>query len=309
MIVQSRYMVKYWEERGVNVPIEVVGRPIDPAKFSRPVGVDPFPAHFARGRRLVVVCRHDREKNLEALIDLFSDELAAHDADVTLTLIGDGHAHASLVEQATKSPFADRIHFPGEVVHGDLVHWYGHADAFVYTSVSETFGNVINEALWTGLPVVALHDRMGVAHQVIDSVNGFLIEPDDARMPERFAEAVFAVLDNADLRKRLSQNARDVSRRNSAPEVVLDRFERIYENATRRAHDQIRTPLSEMSTFQQRAAFAKHIAVWARYNYLLLAISNASFRLGIGRRELVSKIRPDRAQTRSGATGPWMAAE
>lgn len=309
MIVQSRYMVRYWEERGVNVPIEVVGRPIDPAKFSRRPGNDPFPSTFARGKRLVVVCRHDREKALDRLLDIFTTEIAPHDADVTLTLIGDGHAHTALVEQARRSPHANRIHFPGEVVHGDLVHWYGHADVFVYTSVSETFGNVVNEALWTGLPVVAMHDRMGVAHQVIDAVNGFLIEPEHAASHERFAEAVFAILGNPDLRRRLAESAREISRRNSAPEVVLDRFETIYENAIRRAHDQVRTPLSEMSTFQQRTAFARHIATWARYNYLLLAIANTSFKLGLGRDEKISTIAPDTQQRSTGTTGTYIAAE
>ena len=38
-IVQSRHMVKYWRERGVTVPIEVVGRPINPDIFSRPSSV------------------------------------------------------------------------------------------------------------------------------------------------------------------------------------------------------------------------------------------------------------------------------
>ena len=64
LVVQSRYMVEYWEERGVRVPIHVVGRPIDPAKFSAQPGADPFPVDFKVGKRLICVCRHDREKNL-----------------------------------------------------------------------------------------------------------------------------------------------------------------------------------------------------------------------------------------------------
>lgn len=283
MIVQSRYMVDYWRSRGVTVPIEVVGRPIDPAKFSATPGQDPYPTHFAKGRRLVVVCRHDREKNLEYLLDVFDRHIAANDPAATLTLIGHGHAHLALQQHAARGRHGDRVFFPGEISHAGLVDWYAHADLFVYTSLSETFGNVVNEALWCGLPVVALNDSMGVAHQVLDTVNGFLVEPNQVDSASRFARAVAVVLDNARLRETLGRNAALHARRNAAPEVVLDRFERIYEAAIRRAHDEVKVPLSTRSTTVQRLSFAKHIATWARYNYLLLAIGNASFRMGMSR--------------------------
>lgn len=100
LVVQSRHFVGYWRERGVTIPIEVVGRPIDPAVFSRPVRRDPFPEGFQRGKRLLVVCRHDREKRLDHLIDLFARQLAPSDPELTLTLVGDGHEHAALYGKA-----------------------------------------------------------------------------------------------------------------------------------------------------------------------------------------------------------------
>jgi len=286
LIVQSRFMVDYWRSRGVTVPIEVVGRPIDPAKFSRQPGRDPFPAHLERGSRLVVVCRQDREKNLELLLDIFDRHIAPSDPAVSLTLIGHGHTHASLVAQATRSRYADRIFFAGEVAHNHLVDWYAHADAFVYTSLSETFGNVVNEALWCGLPVIALNDRMGVAHQILDTVNGFLIEPDHVDTATRFAETTLTVLRNRALRQRLAHDAIRFAHRVSHPDVVLSRFERIYEQAIKRAHDCVTEPLSERSVATQRLALAKHVATWARFNYLALGIGSLSKYIGHTRPQL-----------------------
>jgi glycosyltransferase involved in cell wall biosynthesis len=228
LVVQSRYFVDYWRERGVTVPIEVVGRPIDPAVFSRPVRRDPFPARFARGKRLLVVCRHDREKRLGHLLDLFARQLAPADREVTLTLVGDGHEHANLYGLARETGYFDRIHFSGEARHDELVDWYGYADLFLYTSLSETFGNVVNEALWCHLPVVALDDGMGVAHQVHPGRNGFLVEPDRPETDALFARRVDQLLSDHDLRGRFAANAGRISRESSHPDAVVRRFEGIY---------------------------------------------------------------------------------
>lgn len=282
-IVQSRLMVDYWRERGVTVPIEVVGRPINPDIFSRPPGRDPFPASCAPGKRLLVVCRHDREKNLDDLIDLFTGAIAPADPDVTLTLVGGGFHHENLRRRAAASAYGDRVHFPGETSHGKLVDWYAHADLFVYTSVSETFGNVVNEALWCGLPVVAYDDRMGVAHQVVHGHNGLLVSPNRTDSHERFAEAVRGLLDAPARRLDFAANAANHARRVSHPDVILSRFERIYEAACARAAREVSNPLHRESRAAQTRAFASHMGQWAFWAGTLLAVSGTAMRLGAGR--------------------------
>lgn len=293
LVVQSRFMVDYWRDRGVETPIWTVGRPIDPGKFSAQPGGDPFPAHFAVGKRLITVSRHDREKNLEALIDIFDREIAPADPEVTLTIVGDGHDHENLVQQAERGRYGDRIHFPGEVEHAKLVDWYAHADVFVYTSLSETFGNVVNEALWCGLPVVALDDRMGVAHQVAHGANGYLVTPDRTDTAAVFARRCIALTSQRSLRTELGANAATMARRTSHPDVVISRFEKIYEEAQRHCHSKVRKPLSEASSFTQRAALAKHVARWARWNYTLLIAAKTVGKLGFGREDHVSDVRAD----------------
>lgn len=283
MIVQSRFMVKYWEERGVDVPLHVVGRPINPKVFDTPAGHDPFPANFKKGSRLIVVSRHDREKRLDELITIFANHIAPAHPDVTLTLVGDGADHRNLVNQAAETPFADRIHFPGEIQHGALVDWYGHADLFVYTSISETFGNVINEALWCGLPCVAYDDQMGVAHQVTHEENGLLVLPDRSNSHTEFTAAVLHLLEDEAHRTLLGKQGAERARRTSHPDVIIDRFEGIYESSIRRCHDLITVPLSERSRAMQLAELSKATGEWAAMNGLLLGISEFATKTGLGR--------------------------
>ena len=282
-IVQSRHMVKYWRARGVTAPIEVVGRPINPEIFSRPTHRDPFPASFKAGRRLLVVCRHDREKSLDQLIDIFTREIAPRSKDTTLTLVGDGHDHINLVQRALATPYADRIHFAGEAKHGELVDWYGHADLFVYTSVSETFGNVVNEALWCGVPVVAFDDDMGVAGQVVDRVNGALIAPDRDDSEARFAQTTLSLLRNRELRQQMGGEAANLARRTAHPDVVLGRFEQIYKEAQRHRQMMIPVPLVEQSRLAQLRSFARHYAAWGMWNGALLAIGRTVAGIGAAR--------------------------
>lgn len=284
LIVQSRFFVDYWRERGVTVPIEVVGRPIDPKKFSAQPNEDPYPAHFAAGHRLVVVSRHDREKRLDHLVDVFARLVAPRDPKATLTLVGDGHGHRALVDQARATPYADRIHFPGEVGHDRTVDWYAHGDVFVYTSVSETFGNVVNEALWCGLPVVALDDRMGVAHQVADGINGFLLAPDRSDTDEEFASSCLLLTGSAPTRRKMGEQAANLSRMSSHPDVVLRRFEGIYERARERCLKTVPVPLSTRSRLAQARAFASHVGRWAWWNGLLLSAAYAVNSVGAQRK-------------------------
>lgn len=296
MIVQSRFMVDYWRERGVTVPIETVGRPINPAIFDLPRGEDPFPAEFAKGGRLIVVSRHDREKRLDELIQIFDQHIAPADENVTLTLIGDGAEHQHLVEQAARSRYANRILFPGEIGHEALVSWYGHADVFVYTSISETFGNVVNEALWCGLPCVAYDDRMGVAHQVTDQENGFLLAPDREDSHANFTKAVLTLLRDADLRLAMGQRAAARARATSHPDVVIDRFEAIYERAIQRCHDEIPVGLSERSRALQLAELSKATGEWAVMHGLLLGLAGFATKTGLGRPAVVEQIETRRRE-------------
>lgn len=99
------------------------------------VAVDwPRPIMLSVGRLAV-------EKNLEALLSL--------DLPGTMLVVGDGPQRADLERR-----------FPGTVFLGvrtgeALAKVYAAADVFVFTSRTDTFGNVMQEALACGVPVAA----------------------------------------------------------------------------------------------------------------------------------------------------------
>ena len=98
-----------------------------------------------------------------------------------------------------------RARFAGYRVGDDLADHYAAADVFAFSSATETFGNVVLEAMASGLPVVALRAG-GVGEIVRDGATGLLVDPDAS--PRTFADSLIRLADDADLRHRMAAAAR-----------------------------------------------------------------------------------------------------
>jgi 1,2-diacylglycerol 3-alpha-glucosyltransferase len=233
LIVLARGLVDYWRDRGVTVPIHVIPRAVAPHIFDIPAGADPFPAATPRGGRLLVVCRHSREKNVERLLRLFARHVAPRVPQATLTLVGDGPDHDDFRALARELGIDGRAHFVGEVPLTEVPRWYRHADVFVYTSLSETYGQVVSEALWCGLPAIGFDDGMGVAQQIRDGRDGFLVPPgpDESVADELFGARAVRLLEDADERRAMSEEAARHTRERADPERSLARYYAAFEAA------------------------------------------------------------------------------
>ncbi len=127
------------------------------------------------------------EKELHRLAEV------AHLPGTRLVVVGDGPSRAEL---AGKLPGAV---FLGRREGLDLARAYAAFDVFVHTGTRETFGQTLQEAAATALPVVA-PARGGPLDLVADGVTGLLFDPD---RPGTLAAAVTPLVDDPDRRARL----------------------------------------------------------------------------------------------------------
>jgi 1,2-diacylglycerol 3-alpha-glucosyltransferase len=156
VIVPTRAMESHLRDLGVAARIAIVPSGIDVAQFAagrrsdalrRRLGVLP-------GQRMLLsVGRLGREKNVELTLEAFA-HLGA--PDVRLVVVGDGAHREALERHAARLGIAERTTFALEFDRAALPDAYASADAFVFTSASETQGLVLVEALAAGVPVVAL---------------------------------------------------------------------------------------------------------------------------------------------------------
>jgi glycosyltransferase involved in cell wall biosynthesis len=91
-----------------------------------------------------------------------------------LAIVGDGPFLEDLEELFAGTPTV----FTGYLQGLDLARAYAAGDLFLFPSATETFGNVVLEAMASGLPVIAPRSGGPVDH-VFDGENGFLFAPDD----------------------------------------------------------------------------------------------------------------------------------
>ena len=266
LIVLSRGLEQYWREHGVRVPIHVIPRAVDDSIFGVSATEDPFAARTLPGQRLLCVCRHSQEKDITRLIEIFARYIAPNLADATLTLVGDGPDHASFIADAARLGVADRVFFTGEVPLHQVPAYYRHADLFVYTSRSETYGQVVSEAMYCGLPVVAFHDGKGVSDQVSSGSDGVLVP--SAGTAEhanwRFGAEVVALLHGHHVRHNYAANARKNARLRCDAERCVERYYTAFEDA--RGH------CFETRTFAKHNSSLRPLLRWASMHTALIGL-------------------------------------
>jgi glycosyltransferase involved in cell wall biosynthesis len=108
--------------------------------------------------RLVAAGRLSFEKGFDILLDAL---VQVRTRECSLTILGEGPLLASLQKQARRLGVDHRVRFVG-FQQNPYVH-FRQADAFVLSSRTEGFPNVVLEALACGTPVIALPGPGGTA--------------------------------------------------------------------------------------------------------------------------------------------------
>jgi glycosyltransferase involved in cell wall biosynthesis len=145
--------------------------------------------------------RLTKEKGVDLLAEAF---LTAHWADPRLHLVLAGGGPE---EDSLREALGDRATFLGWLSGLDLARAYASADAFLFASRTDTFGQVILEAQASGLPVVAVNEG-GPASLIVDGETGLLAAAD----AEALAERLLRVVHNPPLHERLRKTALAVVR-------------------------------------------------------------------------------------------------
>ncbi len=156
---------------------------------------------------LLYVGRLAREKKLERLVDALRRLRGVH-----LALVGAGPQREQLEQAFAGLP----VTFTGALRGAELASAYASADVFTFPSDTETFGNVVLEAMASRLPVVATRVG-GQVDLVRHGHSGLLFEPDDI-------DALVAHLrqyrEDASLRARHGQAGLEAARERTWPRQV-----------------------------------------------------------------------------------------
>ena len=162
--------------------LRVVARGVDTQRYSPSLRSETLRASWgARPDTLVAlyVGRLAPEKNLGVVVDA-AEAMRQHLGGpgqrlrqrLRLVLVGDGPERARLQLRCPDAVFAGQRH------GADLAAHYASADVFLFGSLTETFGNVVTEAMASGLALVA-YDHAAAGQLIRHGQNGLLARCDD----------------------------------------------------------------------------------------------------------------------------------
>jgi len=155
---------------------------------------------------------------------------------IALTVIGDGHQREALEEIFAGTG----THFAGYMFGDELGEALASADVFTFGGPNETFGQVIQEAMASGLPTVVTNQG-AIKDLVREGETGMIVEHTE----DAFAEAVRYLEANRDHVKQMGRNAREFAETRPWSTIMSEledyydeayrmnqRFERIYGRTT-----------------------------------------------------------------------------
>jgi phosphatidylinositol alpha 1,6-mannosyltransferase len=188
------------------------GRGVNSERFSPQHASPEWRARLLNGRPpdsllCVYVGRLANEKHVDLLLE------AARTPGIALTIIGDGAQRGELEQLFDGTG----THFTGYLYNHDLAAAFASADAFMFPGMHETFGQVVQEAMASGLPALVINQG-GVVDIVTHGVNGFICEANGAS----FARAAERLLYDEPLRRRMSAAARAYAESNPWETVMAE---------------------------------------------------------------------------------------
>ncbi|MDQ0160958.1 glycosyltransferase family 4 protein [Aeribacillus alveayuensis] len=159
------------------------------------------------------------EKDIETLLNIINQLPNDIARNVRWLIVGDGPLMTYMKEKASEN-----VTFTGYLNGTELAKIYSTSDIFVFPSPTETFGNVVLEAIASGTPVIGANSG-GVKNIIQHGKTGILCEPKNT---EQFIDRITDLLTHHSMRIQMGHEARNYSL-SQTWEQILDRLIKEYE--------------------------------------------------------------------------------
>ncbi len=239
VVVPSKFIARLLHERGLrNRSLLILDRWVDLERFHPRHRRAAFWKDYGLERevelvKFIYVGRVSIEKNLAVLADAYRKLRESH-SSAHLIIVGDGPYRAELEARLSGLP----VTFTGILEGDELSRAFASADAKLFPSTTDTWGNAPLEAQASGLPVV-VSDMGGPQELMIDGLTGFKVPGRDIN---RLIEAMTKLMHDS-TRRRMGLEARRFAEANR----VDDPFTAILDSQSyrRRAKQVKQTELAE----------------------------------------------------------------
>lgn len=203
VVALSHDLVILAQKTSANQKIEVVYNGINTEEFQP----DPVVLFQEKTFNILSVGRLIERKGLIYILEALKN-LSPKYPLLKLLVAGDGPLKADYLKYAEQNNLQDKVEFMGIVDHGHIAKIFQRSHVFVLASLNEALGNVTQEALASGLPLITT--KTGAAELLEE--NGFIVAKKSAAEIQRALEKLIA---DEELRKKMSAKSRELALRMS----------------------------------------------------------------------------------------------
>ncbi|MBF4475246.1 glycosyltransferase [Methanobacterium formicicum] len=228
VIALTKEEVKQYESMGIDKDkIRIIPNSIDCDRKEKLIkGKFRLDHGFSCNEQIILYLgRLDKIKGLDILVEAFADITKDFD-NVKLVIVGHESKFMEFLKSLAEKHFIeDKVVFTGPLYGNDKFEAYLDADVYVLPSRYETFPNTVLESCACGTPVVVT-DRCGISDLIKDNV-GLVVKCEKTSLKVALVE----LLENDELRDRLSNNCTEFVNNNFNLEKIISKFVEIYKNA------------------------------------------------------------------------------
>ncbi len=138
-------------------------------------------------------------KGIIHLLDAFEQVQNQSEFAVSLLLVGDGPGEGELKQQCVDRGIKNVL-FAGFKQKPDLPAFYAMSDVFVFPTLGDPYGLVVDEAMACSLPVISTSSAGEIRDRIEDGINGYIVPPENG---PALAERMLELTRNAELRERM----------------------------------------------------------------------------------------------------------
>jgi glycosyltransferase involved in cell wall biosynthesis len=157
-------------------------------------------------------------KGIKFLIEAFAKVQKNSKCDVSLLLIGDGEDEGVLRKYVDENGIGNVV-FGGYKQKGELPRYYALADVFVFPTLGDPYGVVVDEAMACSLPIISTDAAGEVRARVKDGENGFVVKAEDS---DSLASSMLRLSDDEGLRKRMGAISQGIVAKNTPEQWAKD---------------------------------------------------------------------------------------
>lgn len=157
-------------------------------------------------------------KGISYLLKAFELVQRSVESDVSLLLVGDGEEESQLKKYCTDRGIKNVI-FAGFHQKGELPRYYIAADVFVFPTLGDPYGLVVDEAMASSLPVISTNAAGEISDRIENGVNGYIVSTGNS---ESLSNGMLKFVDNEKLCRDMGAHSLEKIIRNTPDKWAED---------------------------------------------------------------------------------------